>query len=195
MSFSIFIVLSTPSSAIIDFLMSQSQFSFTDSDLIDLNSDRIYPDNFSDFISIQTPVTSISPTRPTIAPSSLSRVGPPLQKNWILYPYDSTCDDMEDSRKKFVSWWLTTEYGSQPDVKNTIRWESKNRSDIWDSFSQVANEKNGKPKVMCKSCLCTIGHPRYRRSGSSPMTAHLKTGSCSKRAGPRIDQIIKQMVC
>jgi hypothetical protein len=61
-------------------------------------------------------------------------------------------------------------YGSQSDIKNTIRWESKSKSDIWDSFYQVANDKNGKPKVMCKACLCTIGHPRFRRAGSSPMT-------------------------
>ena len=68
------------------------------------------------------------------------------------------CDDMEDLRNKFVSWWLTTKYRSQSDIKNTIRWESKSKSDIWDSFYQVANDKNGKPKVMCKACLCTIGH-------------------------------------
>ncbi|EKV05714.1 hypothetical protein PDIG_82560 [Penicillium digitatum PHI26] len=102
---------------------------------------------------------------------------------------------MEDVRNKFVSWWLTTEYGSQSDIKNTIRWESKSKSDIWDSFYQVANDKNGKPKVMCKACLCTIGHPRFRRAGSSPMTAHLKTGACSKKSGLRIDQLIKRMVC
>lgn len=60
--------------------MSQSQFSFTNSD-IDLASDRIYPDNFSDFLGIQIPVLSISPTRltrSTFAPLSLTRVGPSL---------------------------------------------------------------------------------------------------------------------
>ena len=85
--------------------MSQSQFSFTNSDM-DLASDRIYPNNFSDFLGIQTPVLSISPTRLTrltLTPLSLTRVGPPLQKHWVLYPSDSIYNDMEDLRNKFVS--------------------------------------------------------------------------------------------
>lgn len=176
--------------------ISQSQYSYADSDL-GLNSDRLYPDDISDFISIQTPLTSISqlPTPTLTAPSSLTRVGLPLQKHWVLYPVDSSRGDMDESRKKFVSWWLTTEFGSKSEVNQTINWDSKPKSSIWDRFQQVANEKSGKPKVMCKSCLCTLVHPRFRRAGSSPMNAHIKTGSCTRKPAPRIDQLVKEMVC
>jgi hypothetical protein len=178
--------------------MSQSLYSYTDSDL-GLNSDRLYPDDISDFIGSEIISTSASqyptPSAPSTltAPSFLTRVGLPLQQHWVLYPINSSSSDMEESRKNFVSWWLTTEFGSKPDIRESIRWETKTHSKVWDSFQQVANEKTGKPKVMCKSCLCTLGHPRFRRAGSSPMNAHVKTGSCA-RSPPRIDRLIKQMV-
>ncbi|KAJ5267276.1 hypothetical protein N7478_010084 [Penicillium angulare] len=177
-------------------LISQSQDSCIDSDIgLNFTSDPSYPDNISDFIGSQTPLTSFSQTQTPVAPTSLIRLGPYLQKHWIPYPSDSSYGNMEETRKKFVDWWLTTEFGSQPQTRKEIHWEGKATSDVWDSFQQVAHEKSGKPRVMCKSCLCTIGHPRFRRAGSSPMNAHLKTSTCPRKPTPKkgIDQLVKEM--
>ncbi|KAJ5084993.1 hypothetical protein N7532_009764 [Penicillium argentinense] len=58
---------------------------------------------------------------------------------------------MEDSRKQFVEWWLTTGYGKQQEGGN-IHWDGKKTSDIWQNFEQVAHERTGQVKVMCTKC-------------------------------------------
>ena len=125
-------------------------------------------------------MTSTSQISSPIAPLSLTRVGLPLQQYWVLYS-SKPSSEMEESRKRFISWWLTTESGSTPDIQDSICWDRKNTSSVWDNFNQVAHEKTGKPKVMCISCLCTLVHPRYRRAGSSPMNAHIKAGTCTRK--------------
>jgi hypothetical protein len=112
----------------------------------------------------------------------------------VLYSSESG-SEMDESRKSFVRWWLTAEFGSQPEIQNSIRWDGKTTSNIWNNFNQVAHEKTGKPKVMCTTYLCTLVHPRYRRAGSSPMSAHIKASSCTQKPTQRIDQLLKQMVC
>lgn len=173
---------------------SQSQYSlYTDSDL-GLNSDLLHSDAISDLIGSQTPLTSVSQFSSLTAPLSLLRVGPCLQQYWVLYSNEHG-SDMDESRKSFVRWWLGTEFGSKPDIQDSIRWDGKKTSNVWNSFHQVAHEKTGKPKVMCTTCLCTLVHPRYQRAGSSPMNAHIKAGSCTRKPTPRIDQLLKQIVC
>jgi hypothetical protein len=108
---------------------SQSQYSFyADSDL-GRNPDLLYSDGISDLIGSQTPLTSVSQISPLTAPLSLPRVGPPLQQYWVLYSY-KTGDKMDESRNSFVMWWLTTEFRSQPDIQDSIRWDGKKTSNI-----------------------------------------------------------------
>ncbi|KAJ5881335.1 uncharacterized protein N7529_000007 [Penicillium soppii] len=172
---------------------SQSHYSFcADSDL-GLNTDLLYSDDISELISSQTPLTSTSQISSPIAPLSLTRVGLPLQQYWVLYSSEPS-SEMEESRKRFISWWLTTESGSTPDIQDSIRWDGKKTSSVWDNFNQVAHEKTGKPKVMCISCLCTLVHLRYRRAGSSPMNAHIKAGTCTRKpVTQRVDQLLRKM--
>lgn len=62
-----------------------------------------------------------------------------------------------------------------------LKWDSDNKkSGVWPSFDQVAHERTGKPKVMCKRCHTVIVHPGHRRAGCSPMRAHLHSTVCIK---------------
>ena len=161
--------------------------------------DFFQSDDLLGLVSSQRTVASIPnsdfirPLRYSRAPNSLKRVGPRLQKLWILYNSNA---EMECSRTQFVEWWLKTEFGSKKDTYDSIRWDGKKKSDLWESFDQVAHEKTGEPKVMCKRCHTVLVHPNHRRAGCSPMKAHLKGGAC--RIGPTkrgIDQIIQSSVC
>lgn len=175
--------------------MSQSQASFYPESLIDPD---LQSDDTPDLPSSQPTVTSIPgsdftlPRRYPRAPDSLERVGPTLRKFWILYNSDPK---MEHSRNQFVEWWLKTEFGSNPGIQDTIHWDGKKKSDLWESFEQVAHDKTGEPKVMCKRCHAILVHPHYRRAGSSPMKAHLKSGACLSKPKRRgIDQLIRDSV-
>lgn len=175
--------------------MSQSQASFYSESLIDPD---LQSDDTPDLPNSQPTVTSIPasdftlPRRYPRAPDSLERVGPTLRKFWILYNSDPR---MEHSRNQFVEWWLKTEFGSNPGTQDTIHWDGKKRSVLWESFEQVAHDKTGEPKVMCKRCHAILVHPNYRRAGSSPMKVHLKSGACLSRPKRRgIDQLIRDSV-
>lgn len=179
---------------------SQSQYSLYAESDIQLNSDLLLqPDDFPDLSynqpSTSEPATNWSKSSETTAPPSLLWVGPYLQRYWVLFSADPAME-MDTSRKDFVKWWLNTDFCSRPSVKASVTWEGKKKSEVWDHFHQVAHEKTGEPKVMCKNCFCTLVHPQYQRAGSSPMKGHLKTTLCRSKpvSGNRIDQLIQQMV-
>lgn len=173
--------------------MSPSQVSFYSDSLIDPN--LVQSDDLSDLPGSQPTVTSIPFTplpQVSYAPKSLERVGSTLRKFWVFYASES---EMEDSRKQFVEWWLTTTFGSNPECRNTLHWDGKKTSVLWEHFEQVAHEKTGEPKVMCKRCFTTLTHPGHKRTGTSALKAHLKGGTCrleTKRRG--IDQLIRDSV-
>jgi hypothetical protein len=132
------------------------------------------------------------PHQPSLAPDSLKRVGPKLQQFWILFDSDT---GMDHTRAQFVEWWLSTGFGSKEDIRDAIHWDGKKKSDLWESFEQVAHEKTGEPKVMCKRCHALLVHPHHRRGGTSPLKAHLKGGTClaTKKKGS-IGQLLQSMV-
>lgn len=105
---------------------------------------------------------------------------------------------MESSRKKFIEWWLKTEYGEKKDLQKSIQWESKQKSsDIWDCFDPVAHEKTGGPKVMCRRGQAILVHPSHRRAGTSPMKIHMKSTTYAKPPVLKkqgIDQLLRDMV-
>jgi BED zinc finger. len=177
---------------------SESQASFYAESFLD--SDLPQPDAPFELPSSQPTVAFIPisdfthPLRYSRAPPSLARIGPTLQRFWVLYNTDGA---MEDSRKQFVDWWLTTEFGSRKELQTTIRWDGKKKSDVWERFDQVAHEKTGEPKVMCIQCHATIVHPNHHRAGSSPMKGHLTTSACRGTPRPtkrRIDQLLRDLV-
>lgn len=169
-----------------------------DKPFLDLN--HLQPDDSLEPPSSQQTVVSTSPSdctapfRYSSATTSLERVGPTLQRYWILYNTDPV---MEEFRKQFVDWWLTTEFGARKELQTTIRWDGKKKSDVWERFDQVAHEKTGEPKVKCKQCHAIIVHPNHHRAGSSPMKGHLTTSTClcrPKATKRRIDQLLRHSV-
>jgi hypothetical protein len=76
-----------------------------------------------------------------------------------------------------------------------MHWDGKKKSDIWESFEQVAHEKTGEPKVMCKRCYAILVHPHPRRGGTSPLRRHINGGTCfaTKKNGG-IGQLLQNMV-
>lgn len=127
-----------------------------------------------------------------LAPSSLKRIGPRFHQIWILY---DTNPEMEQSRLQFTEWWLQTEFGVKKDAKASIGWDNKKRSSVWDEFDQVAHEKTGEPKIICKRCHTILTHPQLRRGGTSPMNTHLKSTTCKPGLQRRgIDQLLLQSV-
>lgn len=131
---------------------------------------------------------------PEFAPKDLIRIGPLYQRVWVVY---ESHPEMEDARKQFVEWWLTTGYGEQAEGKGNVHWDGKKTSDIWKGFEQVAHERTGQPKVMCKRCKTTLAHPAAKRAGTSALQHHLKKGGCRapRVAEKGVDQILQDMVC
>lgn len=183
------------------YLASQYAESFIDPDILQSDDFLDFPSqagrtttSFSDY--------SLPPIRhrDTVrAPESLRRVGKHLQKHWILFNDNLTDPDMESSRNSFVEWWLKTEFGEKEDLQKSIQWQSKQKtSDVWGCFDQVAHEKTGEPKVMCRRCQAVLVHPSHRRAGTSPMKIHMKSIICAKPSGSKkqgIDQLLQNMVC
>lgn len=168
-----------------------------------IDSDFPQSDGFSEALSSQvisqsTPVSGTSPPRYPRAPDLLQRVGKPFQPSFILFNCDNTDPMMETSRVLFVEWWLMTEFGSKKELQRSIRWDTiQKKSDVWSSFDQVANARTGEPKVMCNRCQSVVVHPRFNRSGPSPMKNHLNSAYCTqprKTTKQSIDQLLREMV-
>lgn len=169
-----------------------------------IDSDFPQSDESSDALSSQsiaqsTPVSDTPPPpRYPRAPELLQRVGKLFQPSYILYNCDKTDPMMETSRIQFVKWWLMTEFGSKKELQKSIRWDTiQKKSDVWSSFDQVANARTGEPKVMCNRCQSVVVHPRFNRSGPSPMKNHLNSAYCSqprKTTKQSIDQLLREMV-
>lgn len=104
---------------------------------------------------------------------------------------------MEQSRNQFVQWWLTTGFGLDPQYRDGIHWEKKKKSDVWEHFEQIAHERTGEPKLMCKYCSTVLAHPSHKRAGTSALKTHLKGNTCrvdKEKQGPFIDQMIQDTV-
>jgi hypothetical protein len=176
---------------------SQYAESFIDPDL--LQSDDFPNIPSSQVTTDSTPFSDFSlPPRYHHAPDLLKRVGKPFQRFYILYNNTPEDPKMETSRRDFVEWWLKTEYGLKQELRKSIKWDNnQKKSDVWPSFDQVAHEKTGEPKVMCKRCQNVIIHPGHRRAGCSPMKAHLNSTICikpQKLKGKGIDQLLRDSV-
>ncbi|KAJ5117352.1 hypothetical protein N7448_010984 [Penicillium atrosanguineum] len=158
-------------------------------------ADFLQSDDLPILTSTRGTVTSIAPSEnhlpshPTLAPSSLQRVGPRLQQSWVIYDTEA---DMDHSRTTFVEWWLLTDFGSKKDTQESINWSGRKKSSLWDNFSQVVHQKTGEPKIICQRCNTLLVHPHFRRGGTSPMRTHLKGGTCRPSLPKRgIDQLMQ----
>ena len=72
--------------------------------------------------------------------------------------------------------WLKIEFGLKKDIYDSIYWDSKKKSDLQESFDQVAYEKTGELKVMYKHCYTIFIYLNHYYVGCSLMKAHLKGG-------------------
>ena len=104
---------------------SQSQYSLYAKSDIQLNSDLLFQsDDLPDLAHSQPTLASElainwSKSSETTAPPSLLRVGPHLQRYWVLFSADPAIE-MDTSRKEFVKWWLNTDFGSRPSIKTSV---------------------------------------------------------------------------
>jgi hypothetical protein len=191
-------------------IMSYSQASegqYTTSQYADslIDPDILQSDDFLDATSSHitgqsTPFSEfLPPSRYPRAPESLTRIVCKFrQQTYILYNSDKSDRIMDEPRKHFVEWLLMTEFGAKKELQKSVYWDSSlKKSDVWESFDQVANMKTGEPKVMCKCCQNVIVHPGVNRAGPSPMKAHFTSAVCVK---PRktvkkgINHLLREMV-
>lgn len=125
----------------------------------------------------RTPTPSISSANPSTSrypaiPKSLEN---DQEGNWIVY--------RDESKRDFERWWLQTVYAKKPESQK-IRWDGKKgRSDMWNTFSQVAHFQTGEPKIKCHKCGSMLAHPSYRSQGSNTQQKHY-TRCLSKKAPP-----------
>ncbi|EED11521.1 conserved hypothetical protein [Talaromyces stipitatus ATCC 10500] len=115
-------------------------------------------------------------------PETLERVGPRNKKIYVLWT-EMVNDD-------FVTWWLSTEYGSQ--MKRNI-FEGKHQSECWQHFHQVAAIQDGSPKVMYKVCNHILSHPADRHRGTSSMNKHYSSGVNCRKSVP-VSKDIKRLI-
>ena len=186
-------------------MMSQSQISqFSDNYASSICEDASlgsFPSLSSDFpqsfipdvshdqqTSDSTSITEFArPPIPPPIPSTLERVGPQKQKNYLLWT--------EMVNNEFVAWWLNTEFGSQ--MKRNI-FENKRQAECWKHFHQVASIQDGSPKVMCKICDQILNHPANGHRGTSSMNKHFSQGVNCRRVAPRsqdIRRLMQEGVC
>lgn len=66
---------------------------------------------------------------------------------------------MGNESEEYTDWWFQTSYGRMDaqKKKGRINWDARQSSDVWKHFDQVANAKDGKPKVACKQCKVSLG--------------------------------------
>ncbi len=90
----------------------------------------------------------------------------------------------------FLGWWLTTRWGlgaqeEDPSYPDPV-WNSElRRMNEWQMYEQGANERSGKPVVVCLMCTQILVHPNNRRTGSGNMRRHLQTPRCKNEAEKR----------
>lgn len=126
-----------------------------------------------------------SPLQRLSLPPSITTLNPDRINSFALYS-----DTMS---KKFVEWWLQTEFGKS----KRINWDARHQAECWNSFDQVANTKDGKPGVMCKQCRKVLDHPAAAHTGTSSMNKHRKGVNCAKFASrmPNIKTLLETAVC
>ena len=140
--------------------------------LLSITSDNLTPDlSYRHTGCSSTPIPEFFP--PLDIPNSLRRVGPDRKKAWVLWT--------EMNKDDFLTWWLQTQYLSNPRNKK-INWEAKKQSPYWEQFDQVAHHFTGEPQVMCKKCGKTIPHPQQTANGTNSMKRHLEGAKCTKAA-------------
>ena len=179
--------------------MSQSQlFQFSDvyawsacdDDTVDtfpaIQSDNFPPDLFLCPPSFNAGTPSVTdpveasftrpPRPPPPIPSSLQRICPDRITTYVLYTR------MGKESEEYTDWWFQTSYGKMDaqKKKGRINWDARQSSDVWKHFDQVANAKDGKPKVVCRQCKAVLDHPQLG-NGTSTMVKHVKGSGCQRK--------------
>lgn len=156
-----------------------------------IQSDDFIPDisfgqqSFSSVTPSITESDHVQPLAPPLpVPTSLQRACPDRITTYVIYS--------EMAKDDFVSWWLQTDYGR----KKQIRWNARQQSDVWKNFDQVANAKDGTPRVMCKRCKKVLDHPQQHRNGNgtSAMIKHLKGIGCRGSQSSGIKQFLQEVI-
>ena len=115
------------------------------------------------------------------------------------FPLLKFLDDTEyiqwsiESEEQFDQWWEQTSTGesiinrtqkkfAHPRWCKKIGDGNRERSSLWNYFTQVASIINGTPKIACNSCGKILNHPTASdQSNTSNLKKHLQSERCSFR--------------
>ena len=96
---------------------------------------------------------------------------------YVIYEHDK--DEI------FMRWWKETEWRFDPgsDHHRYPHWNSTTRtSEAWKGYTQVADRRDGHPKLLCGYCDNIIEHPNNKNGGSSGMRQHTNSNNCRDKA-------------
>ncbi|KAL4861668.1 ankyrin repeat-containing domain protein [Aspergillus spectabilis] len=111
-------------------------------------TENILPDSLLETSELPSSQPSLYEANPNLppppplllcAPKDLVRIGPPFEQVWVSY---NAHPDMEDSRKQFVEWWLTTGYGKRWEGQSNMLWDSKKKAAAWQRVAKVDETTN-----------------------------------------------------
>ena len=117
----------------------------------------------------------------SVVPSSITEPDPCLlrvgeAKRFIQYE--------EADADAFRTWWKTTEWARNHSKE--IRWQLNTKtSTVWQVFKQLAELRNGKPKVLCLQCDKTLEHPGIKHSGTNSLKTHINSAACKRQSSIR----------
>lgn len=142
------------------------------------------------------PSSSVYPSSPIIEPALLQEdhinnsipselviLLSDTRKEVVKFPvtadFPQYAGDLKPIIERFYSWWKNTEWAQNPANKVSLRlWDRKETSsEIWQYCDEVALI-SGQPQVRCRHCHRCLGHPRHRRTGTSTLSAHLRSQKC-----------------
>lgn len=133
--------------------------------------------------SIPDPILLLEDDTNDSIPSELVILLSDLRKEVVKFPvtddFPQYAGDLKPIIECFYSWWKNTKWAQNPDNKNSLRlWNRKDTSsEVWRYCDEVAST-SGQPQVRCRHCHRCLGHPRYKRTGTSTLSAHLRSQKC-----------------
>jgi hypothetical protein len=150
------------------------------------NADSLYE------FPTETPTSAqpIPPSQPIEIPSTLTLVH---NNKYILFETTKKAEFLEWHTKTI--WYYKQEQRPSKQVTR-IAWGHRKQSKIWDQLCEVADKKDGTPKILCRRCDKILQHPAGKgksstnssRTGTSHLKNHLQSDHCmqaSRRANLR----------
>lgn len=96
----------------------------------------------------------------------------------------------QETADSFEAWFSTTPFARAVQSEKTTpqkwflpTWNTTRRrakDAAWSHFHEAVEVPQGIPRLICKYCKIVVNHPDLRRDGTTNMTRHLSSASCSR---------------